>query len=42
MALECYEKAFAIRNKTLGSEHPDTAETMNNMIITGGLIDSKL
>ena len=32
-ALDYYKKALAIREKVLGTEHPDTATTYNNMAI---------
>jgi hypothetical protein len=30
-ALEMHNKALAIREKVLGNEHPDTAESYNNI-----------
>ena len=32
-SLEWYEKALPIREKMLGTEHPDTAETYNNVAL---------
>jgi tetratricopeptide (TPR) repeat protein len=33
-----YERALAIREKMLGVDHPDTAESLSNL---GGLLDSQ-
>jgi tetratricopeptide (TPR) repeat protein len=32
-ALECFQKALAIREKVLGEEHPDTVATYNNIAL---------